>query len=332
MQTDFSSYTKALQWSLQAELKTSDALAGNFSCVEDTQGLEKWMQEQGVRAVIAGDADYPYALQAGDATTKIVYGIGDWWCLEMPRLSIVGPRKPSLYATQVLDCLCTQIESRRLCIVSWGAPWIDQQAHRGAIAHGLPTIVVLWCGLYVAMKSSLRELLQRVVAWGGLVLSAWKLKQTPTNFTFPQRNKLIAGLGEILFVPAAGQKSWSLITVDFAHKMHKHMYTVPASIFEQESAGTNELLVQKKAHAVISFEHMLDAHFPRLDMTPTEVQENLTDAQQTICTYLALIRVASTQELLNACACSLSEILEALVELEMKRLVIQKGPDAWSLV
>ncbi len=164
------------------------------------------------------------------------------------------------------------------------------------------------------------------------MLSAWKLHQAPTNFTFPQRNKLIAGLGEILFVPAAGQKSGSLITVDFAHKMHKHMYTVPASIFEQESAGTNELLVQKKAHAVTSFEHMLDAHFPRLDLSPSLMHEALTGPQQTICAYLALERVASTQALLDACACSLPDLLQDLVELEMKRLVIQQGPDEWTLV
>jgi DNA processing protein len=328
MPSDFSSYTKALQWSLQADLKASDALAGNFSCVEDTQGLGQWMQEQSVQVFLQGEVDYPFALQAGWSTTKLVYGIGDRSCLDMPRMSIVWPRQPSIYAGQVLDALFADIQWRKMCIVSGGAPWIDQRAHRLAIEHGLPTIVVLWCGLRVARQSALRELLQRVVASWGLVLSAWKLMQTPTNFTFPQRNKLIAGLGEILFVPAAGKKSGSLITVDFAYKMGKHVYTVPGSIFEPESAGTNELLVEKRAQAVVTWTHMLDTHFPSLRLlSPADraVSTVLSDDAQRLMHCFG--QTATSEYLLEKTGFSIGYLLELLTDLEIQKYIVPSWVD-----
>lgn len=326
MPSDFSSYTKALQWSLQPELKASDALAGNFSCVEDTQALWQRIHEQDVQAFLQGEEDYPFALQSGWSTTKIVYGIGNRSCLEIPRLSIVWPRQPSIYAGQVLEELFLQVQNKRICIVSWWAPWIDQRAHRLALEYGLPTIVVLGCGLYVAMRSTLRELLQRVVAWWGLVLAAWKLKQVPTDYTFPQRNKLIAGLGEILFVPAAGKKSGSLITVDFAHKMGTHIYTVPGSIFEPESAGTNELLVQKKAQAVTSFSAMLEQHFPTL-FASLRKQERGDVSPQAVDLYHFFQPTATSQQLMQLGGYAITTLLPLLTELEMQKYIVQSGPD-----
>jgi DNA processing protein len=64
------------------------------------------------------------------------------------------------------------------------------------------------------------------------VLSEFRLKQVPSRWTFPQRNRIIAGLADAVFVPAAGEKSGSLITVDFALQMHKDVYSVPGSIYD----------------------------------------------------------------------------------------------------
>jgi DNA processing protein len=46
-------------------------------------------------------------------------------------------------------------------------------------------------------------LIQEIVANGGLVISEFKLFEQPTHYTFPQRNRLIAGLSDFLFLPEA---------------------------------------------------------------------------------------------------------------------------------
>lgn len=100
------------------------------------------------------------------------------------------------------------------------------------------------------MRQRQRELIQRIVQAGGLVISEFKLKKEPTHYTFPQRNRIIAGLSDVLFVPEAGQGSGSLITVDFALQMHKPVCVVPGSIYSSTSAGVNQLLADGKVRAV----------------------------------------------------------------------------------
>ena len=52
--------------------------------------------------------------------------------------------------------------------------------------------MVLGMGLTHAMYTSHRTLLEQIVDAGGLVLSEFRLKQTPAKRTFPQRNRIIA--------------------------------------------------------------------------------------------------------------------------------------------
>jgi DNA processing protein len=53
----------------------------------------------------------------------------------------------------------------------------------------------------------------------------------PTLWSFPQRNRLIAGISDYLFVPEAKEKSGSLITVDFAIKFKKQVFIAPNTLF-----------------------------------------------------------------------------------------------------
>ncbi|USN54284.1 MAG: DNA-processing protein DprA [Candidatus Peribacteria bacterium] len=119
--------------------------------------------------------------------------------------------------------------------ISGAAPGIDTLVHSRSMSYGIPTIAVLAGGFGYYAKSQQWQYLQKIVAEGGLLVSEYKCYQKPTNYSFPQRNSIVAGLGDIVFVPAAGVKSGSLITVDFALDMNKVVYTVPTSI--SDSSG-----------------------------------------------------------------------------------------------
>ena len=67
------------------------------------------------------------------------------------------------------------------------------------------------------------------------MLSEFKLNSRPERYTFPQRNRIVAGLSDMVFLPEASEKSGSLITVDFARQMHKDVYGTPNSIFSPTS-------------------------------------------------------------------------------------------------
>ena len=93
------------------------------------------------------------------------------------------------------------------------------------------------------------------------MLSEFKLDKEPEKYTFPQRNRIVAGLSEMVFLPEAGEKSGSLITVDFARQMHKPVYGAPSSIFSLSSKGLLHYMQLGLVQPVVKFEEMLDKYF-----------------------------------------------------------------------
>ena len=75
-------------------------------------------------------------------------------------------------------------------------------------------------------------------------MSEFKIHSKPTHYTFPQRNRLVAGLADAIFLPEAGEKSGSLITADFGVHMHKPVYGTPNTIFSATSDGLHRMIQQ----------------------------------------------------------------------------------------
>ena len=59
--------------------------------------------------------------------------------------------------------------------ISGLADGVDMLCHELSIEHHIPTIAVLGAGLARAMKSRKREMIQKIIDNGGLVLSEFKL-------------------------------------------------------------------------------------------------------------------------------------------------------------
>jgi DNA processing protein len=66
-------------------------------------------------------------------------------------------------------------------------------------------------------------------------LSEYKINFVPTKYSFPQRNRIVAGLSDLLFLPEAGEKSGSLITAEFAYQQNKPIFVTPNDIFSPVS-------------------------------------------------------------------------------------------------
>src|SRR4029079_11094535 len=76
-----------------------------------------------------------------------------------------------------------------------------------------------------------------VVAVGGAVVSERFPDARPTAGTFPQRNRLIAGLADATIVVEAGVRSGALITADWALGQGRDCFVVPGPVDEPRSAG-----------------------------------------------------------------------------------------------
>jgi DNA processing protein len=132
---------------------------------------------------------------------------------------------------KTVEHLFTIISNYDLVTISGLAPGTDQYAHNLSLQKKIPTIAILGGGIRRFYKHKDRHLLQEIIKQNGLIISEYKPDFVPTRYSFPQRNRLIAGLSDLVFIPEAGEKSGSLITADFAKAMQKPVYGTPNHIY-----------------------------------------------------------------------------------------------------
>lgn len=188
-----------------------------------------------------------------------------WWnihILSSKILWIVWPRKPSIYGQKVMQHLFSMLPRYDVVTLSGWALWIDALVHDYSLAIGMPTIVVLWWWIDYYQQSWKYHFLQKVVDRGGLVLSEYTWDMSPKKYTFPQRNRLIAWLSDVLFVPEASMWSGSLITVDKAYEYGVPIYAPMQDIFSVSGMGIAEYIVQEKVKPIDThLSSLLDIYF-----------------------------------------------------------------------
>ncbi len=91
---------------------------------------------------------------------------------------------------------------------------------------------------------------------GGGILSVFPPGSKPQKRFFPERNRIVAGLSDLLLVVEARQKSGTWITVDMALEQGKNVYAVPGRLTDRLSDGCN-LLIRQGAGIVLSPEDLL---------------------------------------------------------------------------
>lgn len=206
-------------------------------------------------------ADFPEALAEIPSPPKELYLIGQ---LPDPEkfiyLAVVGTRKFSTYGKEACEKIIGGLRGYNFAIVSGLALGIDSIAHQSAIKNNLPTIAVPGSGLddKVLHPHSNLKLAKQIVELGGCLLSEFPPDYPAGLHTFPQRNRIIAGLGRGVLVVEAPEKSGALITANFALDFNREVFAVPGSIFNENSKGTNKL-IKSGATPVSSVNDILDS-------------------------------------------------------------------------
>lgn len=315
------------QWfiySIDNDLTCSLLQSWNYSKNISTETLERWLVENNVKFVVAGMESYHYKFSLLKSSPYIVYYSWDISLLYKPLLSIVGPRLKTHYADKVLEKLFTILPKYDLVTVSGLADGVDWMVHQLSIENKIPTIAVLWAGLWAYMQSSSRSRYDKILQSGGLIISEFPLKMRSTRYSFPQRNRIIAGLGDALFLPEAAEWSGSLITVDFAIKMNKPIFATPNSIFAPSSSGINNAIQDWKIIAVADLELFVSKYFSKKETEQFVKELSLTSSQKKIIDILESSNWPITlEQLMSFTKLQHSKILADLSILEMEGLVYE---------
>ena len=227
----------------------------------DERRLE--IEQAGLFALCVHDAAYPRRLGDLEDPPAVLYGAGSQSrlaaLLEEPAVAIVGSRRASAYGLEVARELGRGLSAARITVVSGLALGIDAAAHRGAADSGCNTIAVLACGADRAYPRTNRALYDRVTAEGSVVAEL-PPGTAPRRWTFPARNRIMAGLAELTIVVEAAERSGSLITARFAQDIGREVGAVPGRVTARMAAGSNRLLFDG-AHFIRDAADVLDLLF-----------------------------------------------------------------------
>jgi DNA processing protein len=297
------------------------------------EGVDSDLERRRVRAaglvaVCRHDPAYPPALidLAGPPAVLHVRGAERLGRLaEGPAVAIVGPRRASEYGLDVSRSLARGLAAAGVTVVSGMALGVDSAAHEGALEATARTMAVLGSGADRASPATKRGLHARL-GERAVVLSELPPGFRPRRWTFPARNRIIAGLAALTVVVEAADRSGALITARVARDLGREVAAIPGQITSPLAAGPNALL-RDGAHVVDGPQAALDLLFgagarradPRAD----------PDLDPRLAKILRAVREGRGTLVALAAGAPPAETLAALGELELLGLVRRAAGGTW---
>lgn len=157
--------------------------------------------------------------------------------------AIVGTRKASLYGSTNAEKIARGLAAAGWLVVSGGARGIDTAAHKGALAAGNgKTCAVLGCGLDIVYPPENFELFGKIAEEGGALVSEFPFGKKADRRTFPQRNRIIAGIAAGTLVVESDVAGGSIITTNFAADCGRSVFALPGRVEQPGSRGCHKLI------------------------------------------------------------------------------------------
>jgi DNA processing protein len=197
---------------------------------------------RGISAITHRDSEFPDVLRVDPQPPAVLFWRGDWSALDARRVGVVGTRNATGPGRQFAATLGFHLAGRDVAVVSGLAKGIDAAAHRGALrARSRRVVGVVANGLDEPYPKVNAELWDEVAA-NGLLLSEWPPGTEPERFRFPQRNRILAALSEVVVVVESRERGGSLTTAREALERSIEVMAVPGSVHNRAAAGTNQLI------------------------------------------------------------------------------------------
>lgn len=210
----------------------------------------------GIQMVTLGEEDYPKRLTHIAMPPPILFYMGRLPEEESRSIALVGARMCSEYGRYYAGEIARQASLAGMAVISGMAAGVDGAAHRGAMKAACPTFGVLGCGVDRCYPAQNRDIYEYMKKQGG-ILSECVPGTMPESWLFPQRNRIISALADVVVVVEAKKRSGSLITADFALEQGKDIYALPGRSGDALSAGCNRL-IRQGAGIILSPEELME--------------------------------------------------------------------------
>ena len=224
--------------------------------LEKARAIYEYCQKSGIEVIPFGDDRYPERLRLIEDPPVVLYCLGSFPDFNNKLcIGIVGTRKMSRYGRAAAYNFSYELSSLGVCVVSGLALGVDAAAACGALDGGEPTAQILGCGVGIVYPKAHSHLREEVIKRGALI-SEYPPLEEPKKYYFPQRNRIISGISQGVFVTECRKESGAMITADIAFMQGKELFAFPGNVGEPTAEGPNELL-RRGAYATLSVEDII---------------------------------------------------------------------------
>lgn len=280
------------------------------------------IQKSGIGFISIDDERFPARLKHLDDCPLCIYIKGKLPKEERPSVGMVGARACSGYGREYALKFSRAMAQKGIQIVSGMAIGIDSICAGGAIEMNGTTFAVLGSGIDVIYPRDNIELYYQIIATGGGIISEYPPGTPPLAWQFPHRNRLIAGLSDMLIVIEAGKRSGTLSTAMHALNQGKEVYALPGRANDRLSQGCNEL-IKDGAGLLTDVDDFLEEsglcdHSQMQE--PCLPEDNPASETQKLLSFMGF-EPSDVKELSEKSGLSAAEVLSILSELELEGMV-----------
>lgn len=240
-------------------------------------------------------------------------------------LCVVGSRKYTSYGKDICQKVISELAGYDITIVSGLALGIDAIAHKTALGANLNCVAVPGSGLDddVLYPRTNQPLAERILEAGGTLVSEFEPDQAGASWTFPQRNRIMAGLAHAVLVVEATEESGTLITARLATEFNRDLFTIPGSVKSAHRAGPHQLIRDGAALIRSGEDVVKELGLEALADNARAESVELSADEQTIVT--ALSEPMQKDDLIAEIDLSANRVNVLLSQMELKGLIKESG-------
>ena len=273
---------------------------------------------------IVGEAKFPDPPKELWIRGKLPEHIGE---KDRPKtVAIVGARRSTSYGEDIAYKLAYDLAKCGVIIVSGMAYGIDSCAHRGCLDAGGVTIAVLGTPIDQIYPRSNIGLAKRILEKGAII-SEYEPEFETKSYCFLQRNRIVTGLSDAVVVVEASQKSGTKYTALVGDRQNRKVFAVPGDITRPMSAGCNQLIYDGVCPCLNVVDVMAAIGVCGggkdktigLDASEKLVVEAIRDGANEMLNIVEKTKYSSV------------ELMQILMELELKGVIKSSGNNRWTL-
>ena len=263
--------------------------------------------------------NYPNELANIPTPPLVLYARGNVGLLSKKKFAIVGSRKTlALYAKKAEE-ISSDLSYSDVVIVTGIAEGADISAIKGALPSG--NIISVFAGeVGKVHPASASEMARRILNAGGLILSEYPSGVTPRIYSYPVRNRIIAGLSIGTLIVSGSLTSGTRYTAGYSLDYGREVFCLPYGIGAQ-SGEICKSLIKNGASLIETAKEIAESLNIKLKEQNQE-QIELSEKEKII---YDLIRggISDTDILAERSGLLIFEIITTLGMLELKGLIVK---------